>query len=72
MDMETTTTITHNLKDLTDHEMSAIQAGLILLANSAAAGNIQYPEYKRTAGKMLGLLKVNGYSYGSNNNSKTT
>lgn len=55
--------VRHDLTDLNDHELSAIQAGLTLLANSATAGSITYPEYKKTAGGLLGKLDVNGYNH---------
>lgn len=65
MDYKIVPATTHDLTGLNDREISVIQAGLTLLANSAAAGNISYPEYKRDAGAMLGILKVTGYSYNS-------
>lgn len=47
--------VTYSITDLTEHEMSAIQAGLVLLANGAKEKDGKsYPEYKRTAGTMLG------------------
>lgn len=52
-----------NIIGLTEHEMSAIQAGLTLLANSGRAGTLSYPEYKETAPGMLAKLGVTGYDY---------
>lgn len=50
---------TYSITDLTEHEMSAIEAGLILLANGAEKPDgSHYPEYKRTAGSMLGKLSM--------------
>lgn len=64
--------VSHDLTELTDHEMDAIQVGLILLANSATAGSISYPEYKKTGARLLGKLGVNGYSNHDGTNSTTT
>lgn len=48
---------THDITDLSDHEVSAIQAGLVLLANGATQGNgTSYPEFRKTAGSLLGKL----------------
>lgn len=46
--------VSHEIKDLTDHELSAIQAGLMLLEKGANVnGTGGFPEYKKTATTML-------------------
>lgn len=46
--------VTHDIKGLTDHELSAIQAGLMLLEQGAKAnGSSGFPEYKKTATTIL-------------------
>ncbi len=46
--------IEHNITGLTDRELSAIQAGLIMIANGQKGGS--YPEYKSVAADLLSTI----------------
>lgn len=49
--------VTFDLTNLSEHELSTIQAGLVLLGNGAKQDDgHSYPEYKKTAGVLLGRI----------------
>lgn len=57
--MDYSKTVRYSLTDMSEHEASAVQAGLILLANGAKQDDgASYPEYKKTAAGLLGKMDV--------------